>query len=527
MPKVLHTNDGIKESVTRPVVFDITRQLQEWTGLEQMNILFPGDTEAAIQPGSTINDEASFNRTNAQALWRVNVREEHRTDKLLATAVHQMEHQEFFYDEAIGVYLRPVYSPTILTLEFEYRSTDVNAARRWRDEIRARVSTNRDIRTHIVNYHFLIPKEYLPLLTHIHELREAQAGYGEDLETYLTNHFTKNVTKLTTVAGTEERWAIAEQQGRIMGQFEFQELPDDPQKQGDNSAYRQTFSYRIYYDCPIATAADYPILVHNQLIDEQYLRFKPKDDLQRFESRSPRSVTALGAFEVDQLAKPTIKSGLRLPEFHEFYPRIAPRHTLQVLSALVGIEDPVVNPDNRKIMNFTEIDETWMFREEFISYLKYDHAWLHKYGESLVNVTVYDNDVPLHSSLYSIDADLNVVLNFDPDLRRTYYVRLSLLTNPLELSEAAMDRARNHAEGLIIIGAAMAPDLVKRRLLPKVLGDSNYISRKDGKKFFEDIAKITGSFQGGLLADHAIVQWNTVMILYIEANPKDEIGQQE
>lgn len=527
MPKVLHTNDGIKESVTRPVVLDITRQLQEWTGLEQMNILFAGDAEVAIQPGSTIDDEPSFNRTSAQSLWRVNVREEHRTEKLLATAVHQMEHQEFFYDESIGLFLRPVYSPTILTLEFEYRSTDVNSARRWRDEIRTRVSTNRDVRTHVVNYSFLIPKEFMPLLTHIHYLRENQAGYGEDLETYLKNHFTQNVTKLTTVAGTEERWAIAEQQGRIMGQFEFQELPDDPQKQSDNSTYRQVFSYRIYYDCPIATAADYPILVHNQLIDQQYLMFQPKDDLQTFESRSPRSVTALGAFEVDRLAKPTIKSGLRLPEFHEFYPRSVPRNTLQVLSALVGIEDPAVNPNNRNIMNFNEIDENWMFREEFISFMKHDHAFLHKYGESLVNITVYDNEMPLHHSLFHIDADLNVVLNFDPDLRRTYYVRLSLLTNPIDLSEAAFDRSRNHAEGMIVIGVAMAPDLVKLRLIPKIMGDSNYISRKDGKKFLEDIGKITGSFQGGLLADHAIVQWNTVMILYVEANHKDELGQQE
>lgn len=527
MPKVLHTNDGIRESVTRPVVFDITRQIQEWTGLEQMNILFPGDSEVAVQPGSTIDSEASFNRTSSQPLWRVNVREEHRTEKLMATAVHQMEHPEFFYDEELGVFLRPVYSPTVLTLEFEYRSTDANSARRWRDEIRARVSTNRDVRTHVVNYHYLIPKEFIPLLTHIHALRETQAGYGENLETYLTQHFTRNVTKLATFAGTEERWAIAEQQGRIMGQFEFQELPDEPEKEGNTSAYRQTFSYRIYYDCPIATAADYPVLVHNQLIDTQYLMFQPKDDFQTFESRSPRSGTALGAFEVDILAKPTIKSGLRLPEFHEFYPESVPRGTLQVLSALVGIDNPADNPNNRKIMSFYEIDEKWAFRQEFIDHLKYDYQYLTKYAESLVNVSVYDGGMPLHPSKYFVDQDLNVVLNFDPDLRRTYYVRLGLFINPNDLSQAAKDRARNNAEGTILIGAAIAPVLVKQGKLPRILGDSNYISRKDGEQFFRDIQGIVGASQSGLLADHAIVQWNTVMILYIETDSQDAIGQQE
>lgn len=527
MPKVLHTNDGIRESVTRPVVFDITRQIQEWTGLEQMNILFPGDTEAAIQPGSAISDEETFNRTAAQALWRVNVREEHQTEKLMATAVHQMEHPEFFYDEKIGVFLRPVYSPTVLTLEFEYRSTDVNNARRWRDEIRTRVSTNRDVRTHVVNYHYLIPKEFIPLLTHIHALRETQAGYGEDLEKYLEDHFTQNVTKLATLAGTAERWAIAEQQGRIMGQFEFQELPDEPTKAGDNSAYRQAFSYRIYYDCPIATAADYPVLVHNQLIDTQYLMFQPKDDIQTFESRSPRSVTALGAFEVDRLARPTVRSGLRLPSFHEFYPKMVATNTLQVLSALVGIESPETSVNNRKIMSFTEIDEKWEFRSEFLNYLKLNHAYLPKYGESLVNIAVYDGDIPIDSSKFTVDEDLSVILNYDPDLRRTYYVRVSLFLDPTSLSPAAKDRSRNDAEGLTLIGAAMAPNLVKEGLLPRALGESNYISRKDGEAFFKNIQRATMGHQGGLLSDHAIVQWNTVMILYIETDFLSELGKEE
>jgi hypothetical protein len=529
MPKVLHTNDGIRESVTRPVVFDITRQIQEWTGLEAMNILFPGDAEVAIQPGSSINaDPAYTNTTPSQSKWRVSIKEEHRTEKLMSTAVHQMEHPEFFYDESLGVFLRPVYSPTILTLEFEYRSTDVNNARRWRDEIRARVSTNRDIRTHIVNYSYLVPKEFMPLLEHIHELRENQAGYGDDLEKYLADHFTQNVTKLSTLAGTEERWAIAEQQARIMGQFEFQELPDEPEKQGETSAYRQAFSYRIYYDCPIATAADYPVLVHNQLIDAKYLMISPVDDFNTYESRSPRSVTALGAFEVDQLAKPTIRSGLRLPHFHEFYPRSVLRNTLQVLSALVGVDDPAVNPNNRRIMGFSEIDEQWEFRDEFISFLKYDHAYLNKYGESMVNVAVYDGSMPLHHSLFSVDADLNVILNFDPDLRRTYYVRLCLMTDPfMDLSDAAKDRARGHADGMILIGASLAPDLVRRQMLPSVLGDSNYITRAEGIKFFKDIRSLTTGHAGGLHADHAIVQWNTVMILFIETGHISDIGKEE
>ena len=256
--------------------------------------------------------------------------------------------------------------------------------------------------------------------------------------------------------------------------------------------------------------------------DERFLFYQPKDDMQVYQSRSPRSVTALGAFEMGQLVKPTVKSGLRLPEFHEFYPVSAPRYTLQVLSALVAIEPIDETHNNRVIMNFNEIDEKWAFRQEFLDHLKYDHAYLHKYCESMVNVTVYCGGVPLHHSLFYVDADLNIVVNFEPDLRATYYVRVSLLTSFGLLTPPAKDRIRDNAEGLILIGVTLVPAVVKDKNLPRVIKDSNYVPRKDADKFFDIIDKTTGGHQGGVLADHAIVQWNTVMILYIETNHKDQ-----
>ena len=523
MPKILISHDGVRETVTRPIVFNISRQLVEWTGLEQMRILFAGDTEMAVQPGSTIDQDVSFNHTSSEPLWKVKIKEEHRREMLLATAVHQSEHPDYFLDAALGVSLRPVYSPVLLTFDFEFRTADVNSARRWLDEFRTRVSAGRDVsRTHIINYSYMIPKEVFPLIKHIHELREAQAGYGEDYETYLDKCFTKNVTETVKLSGDEPRYTITEQQGRVTGQFAFEELPDDAEKKGETSAYTLGFSYKIYFDSPISTAVDYPVLVHNQLINQEWIYFQPKDDAQAYASRMQHSLNALSAFEVDKLAKPTVKSGIRLPEFHEFYPASAPRATLQVLSALVGIENPEDNPDNRKIMNFNEIDENWEFRPEFINHLKYDYKYLHKYGESLVNITVYDNHMPLHHSMFTVDSELNVILNFEPDLRKTYYVRLSLLTDPTELSPAAVDRARENAEGLIIIGVVLCPNLVKHGLLPKILGNTNYVSRVEGNKFLQRIKQCTNSHNGGVLSDHSTISWNTVMILYIETNRKQD-----
>lgn len=524
MPKVLYPIEDTKESITRPVVFDIARQVQKWTGMPNVPILFPGETEAAYQPGSTINNEKSFNKFESEALWRLAVTEETDKDRILATAVHQTDHAEFFFDESLGVFMRPMYSQTHLTLNFELRAPDKNTAERWRQDILARVSTNLDVREHSINYHYLVPIEYEELLSHIHDLREAQAPYGEDYETWITNCFTRNMTVLTTQAGTQARWAVRETQGRVMGLFEFESHPDEGSKEGETSQWTISFSYKVMYEKPIAVSAQFPLLIHNQLIDERFIPSTPKDTARQYASRSSRSATAMGAFEVDMLAKPTVQSGIRLPDYHEFFPQTAFRKTLQVVSALLMVEYDEEDPTavNRVVANLATMDDEFQFREEFLDYLRYDHAYINRYGESIVNVCVYKGDVPLHHSAFSIDKDLNVVMTNDPDIRGIYYLRISLVTDPTALSEKARERARGNVDGLLLYGAAVCPNLVKNGMLPQVLA-GKYIPRLEAEKFFRRIGQCTNSYQPGAMSDLAVVQWNTVMILFVEAYHKEDL----
>lgn len=505
MPKVLYANEGTSESVTRPIVFEIARDIQKWTNMGNISILFPGDSELAVQPGSTINNESSFNRLNSQNLLRISVREEYEADKILATAVHQMDEGEIFLDPVLGVYMRPVYARTSMVLEFQYRTTDVHSIRRWRDEFTARLAMNRDIRQHSLSYSYLIPKEYFELLHHIHTLREANAGYGETFDVYLEKHLSARASVNTTLVGTQGRWAVSETQGRIYGIFDFDGAPDPGDKDNESAAWKTAFSYKLEYACPIATSFDFPVLVHQQLVDEKYFPVLPKDSGDEFLSRSSRSMTAIGSFEVDRFARKVIQSGIRLPEFHEFSPLSAPRHTLQVISALVAVKSVAEEP-TRKVLNLSDLGADWTLRPEFIEYLKRDHQYLHRYGESLVNITVYVDRMPMHHSRFKVDSDLNVVLNEDPDLRRTYYVRVSLITDPAVLSRPAKERAQESGNGVIIIGVAVQPALAKE--LPKML-PGNYIPKTEIDKFFQ---KWTGQYIGS-----GVTQWNRVMILFIEA----------
>lgn len=525
MPKVLYPIEDTKESITRPVVFDVARRVQEWTGMPNIPILFPGETEMAAQPGSTINNEVKFNKFESESLWRITIDEETDKDRILATAVHQTDHGEFFLDEKLNIFMRPIYSQTNLTLNFELRTTDKNTAERWRQDIRARVSTNLDVREHIIHYHYLVPIEYEEFLSHVHDLREAQAGYGEDYETWIKNCFTRNMTVLTNQGATTARWAVREQQARVMGLFDFEGEPEKGSKEGETTQWVLTFAYKVMFEKPVAVSADFPLLIHNQLIDERFVPANPVDTARQYAARSSRSATAMGAFEVDVLARPTVLSGIRLPEYHEFYPATVFRKTLQVVSALLMIDPDPANPGTtgmHEVLDLRLMDEEFQFRDEFLDFLVHEHMWLNKYGESLVNVCVYKGDMPLHHSCFKVTPDLKVVMTDPPDLRNIYYVRISLVTDPTVLSERARESARDHVDGLLLIGAAVCPNLVKAGLLPKVLA-GKYIPRAEAEKFYRRIAQCTGSHQAGLHSDMAVVQWNTVMILFIEAVNKQDL----
>ena len=55
MPKIITITPEVKESVTRPVIVDITKQLLEITGLPQdTELLYPDDFGNAKQPGSEL-----------------------------------------------------------------------------------------------------------------------------------------------------------------------------------------------------------------------------------------------------------------------------------------------------------------------------------------------------------------------------------------------------------------------------------------------------------------------------------------
>lgn len=508
MPKVIYDIPGIKDSVQRPVVFDIVRQIMEWTGSPKMtNILFGGETEKVYQPGSTISGEAEYNSFNSDAQWTITVGEETQIDRILSTAVDYDDNPHIFYDGDTAVYLRPTYTPVDVTLNISARFTDKERASRWRDDIRNRISTLRAERIHSVSYSYLIPPECLYILAEIHRMREKVAPYGQTFEQYYTGHVTKKATVLSDLAGQNTAKAIAETQAEVLGWFDFEGEPVKGEKDGEIAAWDINFTYKFKYDRPSTCHMEYPLMVHNQLMSTKFRDTGPPptgDDVQRNYSISSR---CFAAFRTTRLAAKNGLPGVSLPSFDEFLPSQVMPDTMRLITCLTSI-DPV-NP--RDILSLTDFDD-YKLTPEILDFLETEYPYLNQDECSIFCVSVYHGLIMMKPNRFEITPELMVRLNDIPSLRSTFHVRFAVHKNPKYISARARERLRNNYAVAKQVFWSLFPRLQQMNL-PGPSLPGNLMSHKDFAKCIDIIDNEYSNVKNG-----DAYQFNTVMTLLVEAN---------
>lgn len=344
------------QSVTRPVVSQIVRDIQSMTRIPPNSmILYPGDIEQVSQPGSNLSDgEMERLRSASVNQVLIEVTEETNNDALLTTAVMQAEHRPIFYDDKIGVYMKPVYSSTNYTLAMKFRASSKTAALRWRDDIRARTSSMRDVNVHKASYSYLIPREYIYILEEIHRLRENVEGYGEGFPQYVVARSSTRLTEMSDIAGFNTAIGIAETQARVMGHFDFEGQPERGDKVGNSDIWEISFNYKFAFDKPIGLTLRYPVMVHNQILSEDYRPAKPAPSDDDYFRTYSHSADSFHYFEkpvtMDRSIDPN--ATLTLPWFDEFIPASIPSGTISVFNALCQLDDT-----NRDLLNIQELGE--------------------------------------------------------------------------------------------------------------------------------------------------------------------------
>jgi hypothetical protein len=490
MPKiVLHVPDTI-ESVLRPVVLEVVREVMEATGLDQgIKIFFPGDAEVAFQPHSDLHSTGDTNSFSTNDKITIDVDEDYEKDRVLSTAVFKPESLHIFRDDRLDTYIKPGYSSTETRLNFKFRAKDKTSAMRWRDEIKNRISMGQSERLHSVKYHYLIPPEFLVILKEVHRLREQVAPYGEDWETYFKDNASQRCSILTTLAGSEPSWGVSETQMRVVGWFEFEGFPEKGSKDDDTDTWTISFSYLFRYDKPIVAAMHYPLMIHQQII--KYRPEQAVDTVQQHQRSFTKSSEDFKFFEKGHgFVGVTSQSGVAMPAWDEFLPNSVVNDTVRVYTAMCSMDPNSLTP--RLLMRLDDT-ESWVLDTDVIAYLKSEVAYLTQPMRSVMHLTLYKGAELMSPDAIAVDADLNVsfvntalVANH---LRHCYHLRLSLVTDWSQINRSALDRLRERGPALIKLLDAADGTLAEKGLLPNLIGDS-YVGRMDLYRAIEEMNRV-------------------------------------
>lgn len=480
--------NDLLQSVERPVVFGVIRRLQELTLIPHDTLVrYYGEDAAAPQYNSTLSrDPEADNRWPHRESIAIEVEEGPDPNNMLTMAVKQPEQKFFFWDEELGVILRPAYSSTTVTVRVQYKAVDKNQATKWYNEIRTRYAMMREVFLHEINYSYHVPDEFLVILKEIHRLRENIAPYGEIFTDYLTKHLTNRATEVSNLNGQDSFLAIAEKQAYVQGTFDFEAVPDKPTRDDEPNLWVTSFSYTFRYDKPIEVVMNYPIIVHQQMLSTKYRPDEVPFTYQSILKRFSYSMEKLAAFAADNVKLRHISNaGLSLPASdYNFVPRSYPRGTVKAFTALCAM-DPA---DPRDLMNLHKLGEFHLY-QDLLDFMVGEAPYMTQQYQSVFQLNHYVDGRIQDQSGLACDASLNVRLVDAADLRKTYRLRLGLVVNFTYLREAALQRLAAHPAAAIRVCCAInagirtlsnQKDVRKSRLSDEDLATLGLIYDADG-----------------------------------------------
>lgn len=443
MPNIVIPLDDIQDSVERPVIFDIIRQVMDITQISSKTpIMFLGDEgRAAQQNSTTTKDPITENRWSYNEKITIEVDEDYDRNRILNMYTKQPETSYIFRDPDIPIYIKPIYSSSEVKITVKYRTRDKNQANRWRNDMRIKAAMMRDINLHEITYHYHLQEQFIIILKELHRLRENIAGYNESWDDYFVNRLTSKASIVSNLSGTQALWAIAEKQIRVQGYFDFEGVPDRGDKDGDQDNWGISFTYLFKYEKPVECNMIYPIMVHNQLLSEKY---RPKEKTYTIEDQLrtfTRSGRVFAEFESDMKSL-TIKgnSGISIPSFDEFYPNSILPSTVRVFTALTS----VVPEDKKTLFNINDLGDFSLDPSILDFLITSEYPYLGRDFQSIFCLSLYREKNLTSSGSLTVDQNLNVFSTADLPIRKSHRVRFSLVTDLAYLTLEALARLRRY-----------------------------------------------------------------------------------
>lgn len=443
-----------EDSITRPIAYQVTRELFKACQIPITRIYYNGDYHDA-QRSTSFNEAENDQEENylrSQNYATVTVTEEEESQDLHQTYIAHPNSTQIYRDVALESYMVPSRVLTRMRLVLELQFTDRSTAETSLKYVKSLVRRFGRGFPHRLHYSYLIPEEFMLRITEMHTLRERVQGYGDTLGEYLKKHLAAQVTVESDMAGNNQSVKMVETLDNVFG---FWEDVDGnlkaTKKEDDTEAYGFEINYTFHYQKPDMISMQHPLLVHNQRIPKWMLPTGRLLQLDNFKNRLRQAdfdTAVMDAFSEHNFSYNIAikKDGMFIPEYDDFNPKNIVPSTWNLLTLLMLVEQN----DLPVLFNLNQIKNKGLFtmRKTLWEFFKTETRWLHKRFGSVFQVNLYRSTpagiMQDHDTLrVSPELDFTVTPSMKIDLRDVYHVRISLVTDLWRLD----DEARRRLEG--------------------------------------------------------------------------------
>lgn len=475
MPIIVLPIPETMESVTRPVCLEVVRDVMEITGISsKTNIVFPGDLDKVQQLNSAITgkNEDDPNRFAYNDRISIEVVETYDPDRVLNEAVIQPNHRVVFEDVLLNTIMKPVFTGVEVAINFKYRCNNKNEATKWRDDMKIRVARRREVNVHRPVFHYGFPPEFLFLLKEIHRMRENRQGYGEDFDAYWKKYRSPYITNLMNQSGSAAIWVVPFTEGRVEGWFDF-ELPEEGSKEDNQDTWTLSFAYKFRYERPLEMLMTYPIMVHQQVLDQRYREPAVSIENERVQEWTFQAGNLYGWETESQVFNAVHRVGHSMPSFDEFLPSSVPIDTMRLLTILLSLDEN----DPHNFLSLKEMG-SWKFTPEMLEFLAGEAKYMTRLYGSAVMINFYRNQFLIDPTPLKVNANLDVTSTAVVNLRDVHRVRISLVSDLHLINRDAQNRMCEHGKATIQILEALDDTLRERGYMPTLRSD-RWITRNE------------------------------------------------
>ena len=441
MPHVALEIPQTYQSITRPVVSSILADL-----IERLDMGFNARTQFIGNAGSIAQSQTSLLSEEESVYFpfaekvAVDFNELYLEEGVLNTAIKENDNILVFNDTNLSVSMKPVYTKTQLQLSIRYYAKDHTQMNQFRDKLRRRATEGREELLHEIHYHYGIPEAFMVILKEIYTKREAVCGYGDSYEQYIAKHITDRITGVSNLDGSIAVPVIPEKQIQILGWFDFKSEVDKESKNKEGDEWVVEFNYQFQYDKVTAMVLKYPIVVHNQLIDEKYLNLEHPYNPYLQPRRNSLNTEDLDYFSYHSRTPKTQLESVKIPFFDDFKPVADTYKTYPIFTSLIGIDFDYPH----FIIDLNDLDLI-QIEPDLLLFIKESKQDIFYYSLNPIHITFYRGSIASAPDTIFIDENLKIYSHIPLQCRDVHHLRFSILYDLTKLARKGEDLLLKHA----------------------------------------------------------------------------------